>query len=376
MTTESNIKADILIVDDTIESLRLLATMLENQGYRTRPVPNGRLALQAVDSVPPDLILLDVNMPEMNGFEVCKRLKAKSQTKHIPVIFISALNDTSDKANAFRVGGVDYITKPYQFEEVEARIRTHIELKRVRLELSDQNYVLRENLQLREDIERIIHHDLKTPLNSIFVSPDIIRRDGGLNERQNRCLDDIQEAGRRMLTMINESLDLYKMETGTYEFQPNPIDLLDEIHRVIRENLDFEQSRGIRVETLVDGLPVTNQDVCTVSGEKLLIYSILSNIIKNSLEASPKEQTVNISIEDRELDRQVILRINNQGAVPDEIRDRFFDKYVTSGKKSGTGLGTYSAKLMAEAQGATITMDTSEETGTTITVCFTQPESC
>ncbi len=128
---------NILVVDDTPENLTLLAGMLKEKGHRVRPVPSGKLALKAVESEPPDLILLDITMPEMDGFEVCRRLKDDARHRDIPVIFISALTETLDKVKAFTCGGVDYITKPFQFEEVEARIETHLELRRYQKSLED-----------------------------------------------------------------------------------------------------------------------------------------------------------------------------------------------------------------------------------------------
>lgn len=118
----------ILIVDDTPENLKVLSEMLRGKGYEVRPVPNGNLALQAIRSQPPDLILLDINMPEMNGFEVCEKIKKEEALKKIPIIFISALTETLDKVKAFSIGGVDYIIKPFQFEEVLARVETHLKL--------------------------------------------------------------------------------------------------------------------------------------------------------------------------------------------------------------------------------------------------------
>ncbi len=137
-------KADILIVDDTLANLRLLGRMLAKQGYRPRPVPSGALALQAVEAEPPDLILLDINMPGMNGYEVCAKLKADSRFRDIPVIFISALGETEDKLRAFSAGGVDYVSKPFHFEEVEARITTHLNLRALRKELERHNRHLSE----------------------------------------------------------------------------------------------------------------------------------------------------------------------------------------------------------------------------------------
>src|SRR6476619_7998658 len=122
MNQEAARPASVLVVDDTIENLRLLSSMLEEHGYEVRPVTNGRQALQAVERDPPDLILLDITMPEMDGYEVCRRLQANDRSKEVPVIFLTALTDTADKLRAFDMGGVDYITKPFQFEEVLARV--------------------------------------------------------------------------------------------------------------------------------------------------------------------------------------------------------------------------------------------------------------
>jgi DNA-binding response OmpR family regulator len=123
-------RGNILIIDDNPDNLRLLSNMLTEQGYKARSATNGKLALASVHSAPPDLILLDITMPSMNGYEVCKQLKADEQTRDIPVIFISALDEVLDKVKAFSVGGVDYITKPFQFEEVLARVKTHLALHR------------------------------------------------------------------------------------------------------------------------------------------------------------------------------------------------------------------------------------------------------
>jgi len=131
--------AGILVVDDTPANLQVLAGMLKDRGYRVRPVPSGKLALLAARRDPPDLILLDINMPEMNGYEVCERLKADDHLKGIPVIFISALTEQLDKVKAFATGGVDYITKPFQIEELHARVETHLKLRGLQIELHETN---------------------------------------------------------------------------------------------------------------------------------------------------------------------------------------------------------------------------------------------
>jgi signal transduction histidine kinase len=144
MNSSFSSKGDILIVDDTLDNLRLLSTMLEEQGYDVRSVTNGSTALIGIHAQAPDLILLDINMPEMNGFEICQRLKADPDTAAIPVIFISALNEVFDKVTAFSIGGVDYITKPFQVQEVLVRIENQLKLCRLRAQLQAQNEQLQQ----------------------------------------------------------------------------------------------------------------------------------------------------------------------------------------------------------------------------------------
>jgi phosphoserine phosphatase RsbU/P len=146
--------ASILVVDDAAANLQVLTGMLKDRGYKTRPVPSGKLAILAARKDPPDLILLDINMPEMNGYEVCQCLKGDETLRGIPIIFISALNDNLDKVKAFAVGGVDYITKPFQMEELHARVETHLKLRRLQVELEETNSRLeRVNSRMSRDLE-------------------------------------------------------------------------------------------------------------------------------------------------------------------------------------------------------------------------------
>ena len=153
-------KSSIMVVDDTPANLKLLDDMLRRRGYRVLAFPRGDLALKAVAKIQPDLILLDIMMPGMDGFEVCRRLKADETTREIPVLFISALNETTDKLKAFSVGGVDYVTKPFQFEEVQARVETHLKLRRLQHEMERYNREL-ENL-VREKVKEIYESQMAT----------------------------------------------------------------------------------------------------------------------------------------------------------------------------------------------------------------------
>ncbi len=187
MNNEMNTNpGNILVVDDTPANLRLLAGILNGKGYKVRPVPNGELALSAARGMPPDLILLDIMMPEMNGYEVCQKIKADERTRDIPVIFISAINDVLDKVKAFAVGGVDYITKPFQVEEVLVRVETHLAICQLQNKLKQKNEELTVTLeQLKETQNQLVQsekmaalgqliagiaHEINTPLGAIRSS--------------------------------------------------------------------------------------------------------------------------------------------------------------------------------------------------------------
>lgn len=155
-------KGNILIVDDTPDNLRLLSTILQSHGYQVRTAISGQMALKGANIIPPDLILLDINMPEMNGYEVCAELKKSSKTAEVPVIFISALDQVFDKIKAFQIGGVDYITKPFQIEEVIVRIENQLNQQRLSRQLKNQNNRLSAEIAVRQRAEEELFFLLST----------------------------------------------------------------------------------------------------------------------------------------------------------------------------------------------------------------------
>jgi two-component system sensor histidine kinase/response regulator len=358
-------KKKILVVDDTRDNLQILVGVLKNEHTMIVATSGERaLRLAAMDPVP-DLILLDIMMPGMDGYEVCRRLKTDEKTRDIPIIFVTAKSEAEDEVRGFELGAVDYITKPVSPPRVQARIRTHLALKDAKERLARQNEELREAARLREDVDNITRHDLKAPLNSIIGLPQVMAQEGGITEKQAEYLKTIEESGYRMLQMINLSLDLFKMERGMYRLQPVSVDALGIIRKIVAENRGLAGSKNIGFEITNQGHPPQDGAKFLIGGEDLLCYSLFSNLIKNAVEASPKGETVSIRLES---DERGYIRIHNSGSVPKAIRETFFEKYATAGKRSGTGLGTYSAKLIAETQGGGIDMETSESEGTTITV--------
>ncbi len=368
----------IMIVDDEERNRRLAEAMLLPLGYKTVLAGDGAEALEKVDTTPPDVILLDIMMPKMDGYETVSHLKADDVTRIIPVVMVTALDHTKDRVKALRAGADDFLSKPIDKTELQARVKSLVKVKAYhdhmrahRQTLEEQNRVLRENQRLREDIDLIMRHDLKAPLNGIINLPRMIHSGGTLSEKQNGYLKKIVQQGYKMLGMINLSLDLYKMEHDMYRLAPVPVDILPIIDEILDENIGLIQSKGVPVVCILDGGPIGNGTEFILSGERLLFYSMLANTLKNALEASFQGETISIAFKRGRINT---ISIHNQRAVPADIRDRFFEKYVTAGKRGGTGLGTYSAGLIAKSQGGAVELKTSEMDGTTVMFSFPDPE--
>jgi len=217
--------------------------------------------------------------------------------------------------------------------------------------------------QLREDVERITRHDLKSPLSSIIGVPSFMLERGDVPEEQKEWWRSVHDAGRRMLRMINSSLNLYKMEVGTFQLQPVEVNLAAAAAEAGKDLAGVLSAFAVKLEIANDGccFPV-------IAGDGLLVYELLANLIKNAAEASPREGRVTVSFACG--NGRVSASIHNAGAIPADIRAKFFQKYVTSGKVHGTGLGAYSARLITATLGGHISFETSDEAGTTIKLDF------
>lgn len=353
--------ATILAVDDMPDTIHLITGILKDD-YRVKGAKNGEQALRIARSDdPPHLILLDIMMPDMDGIEVCRRLKADARTRDIPIIFLTAKIDAQDVIAGLDLGAVDYVTKPTNPAVLKARIRTHLRLSRRRNELREQRAMALENARLREEIERMTRHDIKNPLNALLALAQDLATGDNLLPAQRETLASMEESARFVLDLIDHSQALYRMESGTYPLEPVDLDLSALLARVVAETRAAFGSLPIHVHQVAP-------DPVRVRGEELLCHTLFSNLIRNAAEASPAGCEISIEIETDPDSDGVSVHIYNDGAVPEPIRATFFDKYVTHGKTRGTGIGTYSAKLMTETQGGRIAMRTSEEAGTQITV--------
>lgn len=220
---------------------------------------------------------------------------------------------------------------------------------------------------LRDDVERMARHDLKTPLGAVVGLPGEIRRLGNINQAQEAMLDTIEDAGEAMLHLINRSLDLYKMERGTYILHKKSVDtlkLLDSIKAELRTILR-EKGVSIGIEAKIDNMGTS----FWTTVEEGLFKSLLSNLLLNALQASPEGGFVSVTLE---RDSDIVITIRNQGEVPPEIRDIFFEKYASNDDSTGSGLGTYSARLIARTHGGDIAVDTDVAGETSVIVTLPQ----
>ncbi|CAN5606541.1 hypothetical protein BH11PSE7_BH11PSE7_17880 [soil metagenome] len=277
-------------------------------------------------------------------------------------VLVSGMAVRDDKGFVVRwIAAVIDVTQRREQEEALRASRDQIAEQAALLE--SQNEALKENVRLREEVERIGRHDIKTPLNSIIAVPRLLREERGLSADEDDLLGIVERAGYRILSMVNLSLDLYKMENGSYIFRPDAVDLADLTAKVIADLRSHAASKGVALRVVqAPGAPAY------AWAEELLCYSLIANLLKNAVEASPEGAVVNATLS-RDAQRDVVLMdIHNAGAIPLAIRRNFFQKYATAGKASGTGLGAYSARLMARVQDGSVAMQTSDEAGTTITV--------
>ncbi len=348
-------KKTILVVDDVAVNIAVIKAILVPE-FSVKGATNGERAIVIAESDPPDLILLDIIMPDMNGYEVLQQLKKNEATREIPVLFVTSKDDTDDETFGMELGAVDYIVKPITPSILLARVRTQIILADSIRRLTIQNKALISAARLRDDVDHILQHDLKSPLNVIIGVPQLLMLKCNFSNEDKEFVNLIKDSGYRMLDMINRSLDLFKMEYGSYKLELCTVDVIGVIKGVLAELQSAILEKQLLIIILVNERdPIDNEPV-EVQAENLLCHSLFSNLIKNAIEASPHLSTLCIKFFKG---LSVTIFIENEGEVPESIRSNFFEKFVTAGKTGGTGIGTYSAKLIASTMRGSIALDTS-----------------
>lgn len=365
-------KGSILIVDDTPSNLRLLSSMLSRHGYEVRSAISGSVALMAIHTVYPDLILLDINMPKMNGYEVCVQLKSQPETRDIPVIFLSALSELGDKVQAFQSGGVDYITKPFHVEEVLARVENQLTLRRVQTELQQAKADALRALEQEKELSRLktefvamISHDFRTPLTSIQGFAELLHysSDKLTPDLRERYFDKINASVEHMIHLLDEVLLIGGLETGHLLCRPIALDLQPFCQDLV-ETLQLNATIQHPIRCHYQG------NIHLVALDPTLLTQILTNILSNAMKYSPEGETIDLEVACEP--ERVTFSVRDRGiGIPPESQSQLFDPFYRCsnvGNIRGTGLGLAVVKRCVEVHHGLIQLDSQLGQGTTVMV--------
>ena len=358
-------KSTILIVDDGPTNLFVLGKILRSEKYETLFASNGIKALELARTELPDLILLDIMMPMMDGFEVCRRLKQDYITKDIPIIFISALHETSEKIKGFNIGGVDYITKPIQPKEVVARVAVHLGLKRSQEELTSAN-------SAKDKLLAIIGHDLRGPLGSLIQALDMIIKLDDKLDKQKRLgmMTDLHKGAKRTFDLLENTLFWAHSQRGDIAYQPADLEVKTIVDDTIRTLSDLAQEKTIRLHSDV-------HETLAVHADKNMLTIVLRNLISNALKFTPESGEVKVTaIAEKEF--MEISVVDNGVGVSTENRKKLFDlenHFTTFGTRNekGSGLGLLLCKEFVEKNGGMIRMESLKKGGSAFK--FTVPRN-
>jgi CheY-like chemotaxis protein len=362
--SDTEVHSTILIVDDTPDNLELLSQLFKDD-YRIRIAHSGERAVDICQSNdPPDLILLDIMMPGMDGFEVARRMREHPTSETIPVIFVTAMTSDDARLKGLELGAVDFITKPIDPDVLKPRVRNFMRYVKLHKQLQADFDNMLELAHLRDDVEHITRHDMKGPLAGVIGLVQALADDSSTNRKQGEQLRVIEETTLQLLDMINLSSELFKIETGRFKLDARPVKIGSLLRRIVEISRTTFAEKSLIVVVDTD-VPVGEEEPKALADE-MFCYSLFQNLIKNACEAAPECGRVIVNLND---ETPLRITIRNNGVVPAEIRERFFDKFVTHGKRGGTGVGTYSAQLLAKAQNGAVSLEVSDqEDQTTLTV--------
>ena len=352
----------VLIVDDNPINIDVLSRTLKREGYDFSFAKNGVKALKIAHKIIPDIILLDIMMPEMNGYEVCEALKEDSETADIPIIFISAMIETEDIVKGFDIGAVDYITKPFKKEEVLSRVRTHLSLRMGMRCLVNSN-------QQKNKFLGIVAHDLRSPLNGIVGLSELI-----LDEIDTISRDEIQEylsmvteSSADMLALINQLLDVSAIEKGTLDLDFVDLSLQELLEKRVYINRFSADKKGIRLHQDFQG-------DSAVSVDPQHVGQVFDNILTNAIKFSPLNSDIYVGLANIDGFVQVDIRDEGPGISAEDQQKMFADfgtlsAKPTAGEKS-TGLGLAIVKKIISSHGAEISVQSELGKGTVVSMAF------
>ena len=383
--SHANGKNHIMAVDDQPANLKLLEELLAQKGHVVRSFPRGRLALEAAARTPPDLVLLDIDMPEMSGFKVCELLKSNQELAAIPVIFLSALSDPSDKVRAFQCGGVDYVTKPFQVDEVQARVETHLKIHHLQKELQlhanhleelvasrtrelcESQARLRVLDRAKSDFLRLVHHEFRSPLNGLLGVGELVLDELGASDNGAELREMFDLSRQRMLTILDDALLLTEIEVASDSFASEAADLLSTLHSAIEGVAGFAQSRGV-------GIELEPGPAGFVAGQRGLLQKAIQALLETAVKFSKAGQVVRLKCETAPDGVQVLIR--SCGRIPESALPNFFQVFsigdaITPG--GDLGLGPPVSHRILALFGGSITVKNLEPSGSQLTVSLNAP---
>lgn len=352
--------ASIMVVDDTPANLQVLAGMLKDRGYKVRPVPSGKLALLAAQSDPPDLILLDINMPEMNGYEVCQQLKADDRLRAIPVIFISILNQPLDKLKAFSMGGVDYVSTPYQMEELHARVETHLKLRRLQLELEESNARLttanavlgRKQAELsdlhqrKDEFLAMLSHELRSPLAPMLNAVHLMRLETDDSQRECLSLTVIERQVAQLARLMDDLLEVSRISTGRIHLRQDRVVVSGIVKRAVETVRPLIDQRRHELSVSLPPDPIwLHADAARL---QQVVVNLLTNAAKYTADGGRIWVTVQLEGD------ECILRVRDTGVgIAPELLPRIFDLFTQAERsldrsEGGLGIGLALVQRLVE----------------------------
>jgi two-component system sensor histidine kinase/response regulator len=358
--TQLTSRPSVLIVDDLPNNVRLLSIMLTEKGYQVRKAINGQMALNTVRSLIPDLILLDINMPDLNGYQVCEQLKADEKTREIPVIFISALDDVFDKVKAFQVGGVDYISKPFQGEEVMARIENQLTICRQKKQLQNE---IKERQKTEETLEIYLHavsHDLRNPVigMSMILNNLIKNSQGETKEVSRKILQQMASSCDRQLTLIDSLVETRQNDLWGVSLELKPLSLYEIGQQIGQEwELRLKENQATLINNFSPDLPLVNADAHH-------LWRVFENLLANALKHNP--QGIIITFSARLEGNYLRCSIADNGVgISETQRKQLFDRYQRGNNNNqiSLGLGLYLCRQIIHAHGGEIGIMNNDEKG-------------
>ncbi len=367
------LKSRILVVDDISKNLQVVGTMLRNEGYHVMPATSGAQALERAQAQPPDLILLDLMMPEMDGLEACRRLKADPLTQPIPVIFLTASNEMEHLVNGFEVGAVDYITKPFNAPELLARVRTHLELKHARQRLREMN-------EEKNEFMGIAAHDLRNPIGSIKGFSEMIVEDaqsllGQTHPDSVGCLNEMKDFGERivattgrMMEMLQNLLDTNRIERGEMKLTLAPTELGPAVNQVVETQRPHATAKRQTLHLQTETTPVV------VMVDPGVALQVMENLVSNAVKYSPPGKAIFVRLKKQAQGVRVEVQDEGPGLSPEDQK-KLFGKFARlsakpTGGEHSTGLGLSIVKKMVEAMNGKVWCESELGQGATFIVEF------